>query len=340
MKVIKKIILAFGILIFSLNSFSQNNDTIPKGVQESKILPLEAAAFVAEKIPSTRAFNLEFTNTSPYNFTTEKGGDTSQEGKVKRFSQIKMSTNVDFIKKKNWLLSTTLGYNYTSMKADIILPSSTGINTVDHGFHSFYAGGNFTYLSTLFHKRTIFTAGIMLEGSEKYIEKVRGLLMGTMILKANERTKMSVGVAVNIDAHAQIPVIPTFSYEHKFANRLTVDMILPRYVYIRKYIFGNGKISLGSEMDQTAFYLYNIDGTNQKYQYSQLDINSGLVYEHLIAKRFIFTAKTGIRSTPSGRLYKKNSYSDPVFKVNADPTFYFNAGISFDPFKLMKSKKK
>jgi hypothetical protein len=93
-------------------------------------------------------------------------------------------------------------------------------------------------------------------------------------------------------------------------------------------------------MDRTSFYLYNIDGTSQKYEYRQLDINSGFVYEHVIANYFLVTAKTGIRLTPSGRIFEKEkSFGDPVFETKPDPAFYFNIGLSFNPFTLLGKKK-
>lgn len=340
MEAIKKTVLVLGILIISIESFSQNNDTIPKEKQESLSRPRRAAAVGAEKFAIARPLNIEFTHSTPYNFTSEKGDNSLPESKIKRLSQAKISANINFIKKRNWLLGTTLGYNYISTEADMTMPFSGEMKTIENDFHYFHAGVNFAYFSTLFNKRTIYTSSIILDGSEKHFERVRGVSTGTMLLKANERTKMSVGIAVNIDPLSEIPVIPIFSYEHKFRNGLIADIVLPKNMYLRKHVFTNGRISLGSEMDRTTFYLYNIDGTDQKYQYRQLDINSGLVYEHLVANHFMITAKTGVRYTPSGRLFKKqDSYGDPVFKISPDPTFYFNIGVSFNPSALIGKKK-
>jgi hypothetical protein len=186
----------------------------------------------------------------------------------------------------------------------------------------------------------VYTSSLQFDGSDKYVERVKGMLTGTMILKANQCTKLAVGLLVNIDPSAQTPVLPTFSYEHKFNNGLVADIAFPRNIYLRKYVFGNGRVSLGSEIDRTSFYVYNIDSTSQRYEYRQLDINSGLVYEHLIAKYFVLTAKTGMRLTTTGRLFRKeDSFNSPVFKTSPDPTFYINVGVSFNPFSIIGKKK-
>ncbi|MEV4884544.1 hypothetical protein MRBLMN1_003058 [Chitinophaga ginsengisegetis] len=332
--------LVLGLLTLSAESFSQTRDSIPGAAKDSVNISKRVVAYAADKFAITRPFNIEFTHVAPYNFSSERGGKSLPDSKVNSFSQAKVSANINFIKRKNWLLGATVGYRYTAAEAGLVSSVGGTVKTVDGDFHYLFSSVNFTFFSTLFNKRTIYTSSILVDGSEKYLERVKGMATGTMILKANQRTKMTAGILISIDPSAQSPIIPTFSYEHKFNNGLIADVVLPRSVYLRKPVFTNGRVSLGAEMDRTSFYLYNIDGTSQKYEYRQLDINSGLTYEHLIAKYFVFTAKTGMRITPSGRMFRKeDSFGSPVFKTTPDPTFYFNVGVSFNPFSLIGKKK-
>lgn len=335
----RRVLVILGVLFFSIQSFSQRNDTIPNEVKESQSRSRRAAAVAAEKFAITRPLNIEFTYSSPYNFTPEKDNNSLPESKMKRFSQARISTNINFIKKKNWLLGTTLGYRYTSIEADMAGTSLGKSVSVEKDFHYFHAGANFAYFSTLFNKRTVYTSSIIVDANEKFFGRVNALFTGTMMLKANERTRMSVGILVTTDPLSELPVIPTFSYEHKFSNGLVADIILPRSIYLRKHISTNGRISLGTELDRTFFYLNNIDATDQKYQYKQLGVNSGLVYEHVIANHFLVTAKTGMKYTPSGKLYIKQDSSDPIYEIKPDPTFYFNIGVSFNPSSFFRKKK-
>jgi hypothetical protein len=99
-------------------------------------------------------------------------------------------------------------------------------------------------------------------------------------------------------------------------------------------------LSLGIELNRSSIYLYNLDGTSQRYEYRQLDINSGLIYEHALGN-FVITGKTGMKYTPAGRLFRKeDSFNDPVFETKPDPAFYFNLGISFNPFTFLKNNNK
>lgn len=340
MNIRKRIVATKGMLVLSAVCFSQTRDSIPAKTRDSVNIPKRVETYAADKFAISRPLNIEFIHTSPYNYTSKRGEQQLPESRVTGFEQIKVSANINFIKKQTWMLGATLGYRYTALEADITKPAVGGIMPVDDEFHYLFSSLNFTYFSKLFNKRTIYTSSILFDGSDKHFERVKGIFTGTMILKANQRTKLMVGLLVNIDPSSQTPVLPTFSYEHKFNNGLVVDMILPRSLYLRKYVFTNGRISLGTEIDRTSFYLYNIDGTDQRYEYRQLDLNSGLMYEHVIAKYFVLTAKTGMKITPSGRVFRKeDSFGDPVFQTTPDPAFYFNVGISFNPFTVLGIKK-
>jgi hypothetical protein len=324
--------LSFGMLMLSAGGFSQTRDSLS--------MPKRVETYAADKFAVTRPLNIEFIYSAPYNYTSEREGKSLPESRVTSFSQLKVSTNFNFIKKQRWLLGATLGYRFTALETDITEPAAGSIKTAEGNYHYFFSSLNFTYFSTLFNKRTIYTSSLQFDGSDKYVERVKGMLTGTMILKANQRTKLAVGLLVNIDPSAQTPFLPTFSYEHKFNGGLVADIAFPRNFYLRKYVFGNGRVSLGSEIDRTSFYVYDIDSTSQRYEYRQLDINSGLVYEHLIARYFVLTAKTGMKLTTTGRLFRKeDSFNSPVFKTSPDPTFYVSIGVSFNPFSVIGKKK-
>jgi hypothetical protein len=339
MMIIKNaVVLVLGMLSISADSFSQTIDSIPKRTPDS--IPKRAVAYAADKFAIARPLNIEFTQAAPYNYTAKSGGKSFPQSKVTSFSQVKVSANVNFIKRKTWMLGATLGYRYTATDADVINPATSGIQTINDGFHYHFTSLNVAYFSTLFKKRTIYTSSIMVDGSDQHFERVKGIITGTMVLKANQRTKLMVGFMVNIDPSAQSPFIPTFTYEHKFNNGIIADIILPRSIYFRKYMSASGRLSFGTEMDRTSFYLYDVDGTSQKYEYRQMDVNSGLVYEQVIAKYFMLTAKTGMKLTPSGRIFKKeDSFGSPVFETKPDPAIYFNIGLSFNPFTIIGKKK-
>ncbi|EDM35956.1 hypothetical protein PBAL39_23152 [Pedobacter sp. BAL39] len=338
---IRQTLAAISLLTLSAECFSQSIDSIPKTRKDSLNLPKGVVTAVADKFAVTRPLNIEFANAAAYNYKSERGTERLPDSKVRKFEQTKVSANINFIRKKTWLLTATLGYRGTSSEAEIVQDNRTEDLVLKDDFHYLFSAVTFTYFSTLFKKRTFYSSTFFVDGSDKHVERVKGIFTGTMLLTANKKTKMTVGVLVNVDPSAQTPFIPTFSYEHKFSNGLIADITLPRSMYLRKFIFkNNGRLSAGMELDQTTFYLYNLEGTNQKYEYRQLDINPGLVYEHAIGKYFMLTGKSGIKLTPNGRLFRKeDTFGDPLYQITPDPTFYFNVGVSFNPFSVFGKKR-
>lgn len=324
MKTLSKVLIPFAILPFKNIVYAQKRDSIP----------LKVRAFVADKFPQTRDLNIEYTMVTPYQYSSKLQNTDLPDNKVNNFQQIKANANIYFFKKKTWLLSTSLNYRYTSMNTENPVFSEASNSQKDFHYHS--EAVNFSYFSKLFSKTAIYSATVSVDGSDQHFERLRGMVAGTLILKATPKTKMTLGLAAFIDPSTTIPILPIFTYENKFENGWVLDVLLPKKVLIRKDIFINGRISLGTEMDNTSFYIYR---SNKTYEYRQLEINSGVIYEHNLGGNFIGTFKTGIRATPSARVFdKQESFKDYIFEAQYKPSFYFNVGVSYNPFGKPRAK--
>ncbi|WP_284461485.1 DUF6268 family outer membrane beta-barrel protein [Chryseobacterium sp.] len=317
MKTLRRALLPLALLPFNNSIYAQKKDSIP----------LKVRAFFADKIPQTRDLNIEFTQTTPYSFSSKLQGADLPENKVKNFQQVRAEANIYFVKKKKWLLSTALNYRYTSMNTEE--PVILGADRQNH-YHYHSEAINFNYFSKLFNKVAIYTATASVDGSDQHFERVRGMLTASVVLKATPKTKMLIGLAGIIDPSSQIPILPIFTYENKFNNGWVLDILLPKKVLVRKNILANGRLSLGTEMDNTSFYMYK---NSKTYEFRQLEINSGVIYEHNLGHNLIGTFKTGIRAVPQARAFdKEESFKDYIFEASYKPSFYFNVGVSYNPF--------
>ncbi|MBB6330707.1 hypothetical protein HNP24_001657 [Chryseobacterium sediminis] len=323
MKTLRRVLVPLAILPLKNITYAQKKDSIP----------LKVRAFFADKIPQARNFNVEYIFVTPSSFSSQLQGQDLPDNKVKSFQQMKADANIYFIKKRNWLLSTTLNYRYTSIRNEN--PVIPGTET-EENFHYHSEAVNLSYFSRLFKKTAIYSASISVDGSDQHFERIRGLVTASLILKATPKTKMSLGLAGIIDPSSQIPILPIFTYENRFNNGWVLDVLLPKKVLIRKDIFSNGRISLGTEMDNTSFYTYR---NNNTYEFRQAALNSGAIYEHNLGGNFIGTFKTGLRTNINSRAFnKQDSFNDYIWKGNYKPSFYFSAGISYNPFERKKSK--
>ncbi|MCW1961640.1 DUF6268 family outer membrane beta-barrel protein [Chryseobacterium viscerum] len=323
MKTLRRVLVPLAILPFKNITYAQKKDSIP----------LKVRAFFADKIPQARNFNLEYTLVSPSSFSSQLQGKDMPDNKVKSFQQVKADANIYFIKNRSWLLSTALSYRYTSIRNEN--PVIPGIET-DENFHYHSEAINLTYFSKLLKKTAIYSASISTDGSDQHFERIRGLVTASLILKATPKIKMTLGLAGIIDPSTQIPVLPIFTYENRFNNGWVLDVLLPKKVLVRKDISSNGRVSLGTEMDNTSFYTYR---NNNTYEFRQVAINSGVIYEHNLGGNFIGTFKTGLRANINSRAFnKQESFNDYIWKGTYKPSFYFNAGISYNPFERRRSK--
>lgn len=323
MKTLRRVLLPLAMFPLKNIAYAQKRDSIP----------LKVRAYFADKFPQNRDLNIEFTQTTPFQFSSKLDGKDLPDNKVKIFQQLRAGANIYWVKKKTWLLSTSLNYRYTGFNTEEPIIPETGQKN-DYHYHS--EAVNFSYFSKLFNKVAIYSATASVDGSDQHFERIRGMVTAAVVLKATPKTKMLIGIAGFIDPSAQVPILPIFTYENRFNNGWMLDILLPKKILVRKDIFANGRISLGTEMDNTSFYMYKNDRT---YEFRQLEINSGAIYEHNLGSNFIGTLKTGIRAVPQARAFdKEESFKDYIFEATYKPSFYFNVGISYNPFGKPRAK--
>lgn len=295
--------------------YAQTNDSLPKKVVQ----------YVTEKFPFTRLVNVEGQYNAPFNYTSKLGDATKlADSRIDQMYQTRMSANVNVIKNSKWIFSTGLFYNY------MFTETEGGTNAGDHNLHYFATALSLTRMSTLFGKMAIYNASVIPTGGNEGFERVTGMVSGTVVLKADTTTKMTIGLLGIIDPSSIIPVTLTFSYEKHLKNGWIVDIIVPQRIFIKKDIFKDGRISLGTELNTTNFYINNFNGSNKTYMFNQMETLNGLTYEHCFSDHFIVTLKTGLKYIPASRIAEINHrFNDYVFSAQPDPNFYINLGLSY-----------
>ncbi|UIR54866.1 DUF6268 family outer membrane beta-barrel protein [Sphingobacterium sp. SRCM116780] len=320
---LKKIVLICGIVVLKFDTYAQNQDSIPQKVM----------AVVADKFPATRVMNLEYQSTGSYKFSSKYLGNDLPKGEVTALHQVSGSININLVKKSKWTLGANVGYRFISIASQNSDLFPEQIKHEADYFHYHHESLNFTYYSKLFGKMIIYSGRVMVDGSEKGIERAKGIVTGTLVLKATKKVQMSIGLVALLDPAAIVPVLPTFIYKEQYANGWMLDMVLPRSAYVRKTIFPNSRLSLGADITSTFFYLHNFAGSDHVYSFNQMEINSGLIYEHNLGGSFIVSFKTGMKTIPRARIFEKNEkQEDYIFEASPNPSLYFNAGLSFNPF--------
>lgn len=321
--------------------------SIANAQEKSASLQKRTAISVKEKFPNARLLNFEYGQSLARNFDSELLGVNFNDAKIKTQHTFKASANIPLHRSKNrkWAVTGSLNYLLNSFEFENVNETNQPIfeqnGTVN--FHNFSTAISSTYFSSLFKKPVIYNASFIVDGNNKGLERVKGLVGLSFILKRTQRTMMTLGAIVFVDPTSQIPFFPTFSYSHKFKNsKWELDFILPQRLLFRRFVGENGRFSIGSSFGGNGFYVNIKDNPayTETFEYSQLEIKSGIMYEYRFNNFLIGTFQGGLQNFISNRLTEKGASSkDYIYQNTQKATGYFQVGVSIDPFAKKKTKK-
>ncbi|NUY79513.1 hypothetical protein HUK80_01295 [Flavobacterium sp. MAH-1] len=296
---------------------------------------------LADKFPRTRTFDLQYRYYLPSDFDAELRKSDYVKGRVTNHQQWKAAINFTLWERPRWNVSANVDYRYESFDFEDLelLSDAVGPFTENKGYH--YIGGtiNALYYGSLFKKPLIYNASVTVDGSDKDVERIKGIVGATLLLKRTERTVIGLGLVVLLDPASPVPVAPVFTLDHKFANSpWTLDFILPQRLLFKRPVFENGRVSIGTELSSDGFYMYSdVPGYADVYDFRELELRSGLTYEHCFGKGFIGYAKTGLSNMFNMRVSERGkNTNDYIISANRDATGYFTLGLSYN----LQSKNK
>lgn len=312
--------------------------------QENEELKKKLQTAITDRFPSTRIFDVKFEQYLPSDFDSELFGAPFEKGEITNHYRFSASANLPIIKKQRWNITSSFRYRYEAFElTDVASRTDNSITVYDQKLDYHYLSGalSFTYYSRLFKKPFVYNASIIVDGTEKDAERIKGFIGTTLIVKKNQRTTIGVGAIVFIDPTSPFPAFPTFLMEHRFNNsKWTMDFILPQRLLFKRSLFTNSRLSLGSELNSNGFYTYvNQPGFARVYDFRTLEVNSGLTYEHSFGKSVIGTFRTGLSTVFNARVSERGeNTNDYIFSSKQDGTAYFSLGFSFNPNLEKKAK--
>lgn len=329
----KKYIVLLFLLLGTLNLTAQERDTEFKRKATEKL---------RSEFPSFRPLNFEFGNSFGRSFDSRLFGEDFQEGRIEGQRTFRAAVNMPLVRTKKWMMTGSFDYLFNEFQF-IDVENVSGTNNFLQGetsdFHNFRSALSSTYFSLLFKKPVIYNASIILDGSHKGFERFKGLVGASLVMKRTDRTTITLGAVVFIDPTSQIPFFPTFTYNHKFKrSEWEFDFILPQRLLLRRPIARKGRLSIGSTFGGNGFYVNVNDPTlGDVFEYSQLEVNTGLIYEHRVSESVVATVQGGMTNFISSRLTEKGEPTqDFIYNNTQGATGYFNIGVSYDPFAKKK----
>lgn len=312
--------------------------------QENQTIKEEATKAFTDRFPSTRVFDLQYQQYLPTDFDSELFDAPFEKGEIQNHYRFSASANLPIIMKPRWNITTSLRYRYEAFELNNVanrLDNSIPAYNEKLNYHYLFGALSFTYFSKLFKKPFIYNASVIVDGTEKDAERIKGFFGATLILKKNKRTTIGVGLIVLVDPTSPVPATPTFIWEHHFKDSpWMLDFILPQRLMFKRDLFKDGRLSLGTELNTNGFYTYiNQPGFAKVYDYRVLEINSGLTYEHSFSNSIVASFRTGLANVFNSRVSERGkNTNDYIFSSKQDGAGYFSLGFSFNP-NLKKKKK-
>jgi len=299
-----KVVIGLCLLLLSNKTFAQDS---------LRVDPNEFYKAVAKEFSQTRVLDVQYEVLSSRDFDTKFLGNKLGERNIKTTQDFKLNVNIPIIKKQRWKLAYSGSYNFQNYD----YKNSENENQKTD-FNYFNSSIKFTYFSTLFKKPVIYDASITADASDEMFGRITGTAFAAVVLKRKPNSTITVGIIGFIDPTIIIPVLPTFSYSSPlFKSKWNIDAVLPSH--ITRFYFKSSEI---------------VPYAND-FEFRQLELKSGIKYEYLLKKKFVFTAKVGLLNVLQSRVSEKGerfNSDNALIDYKPKPTGYFNIGFSFNPF--------
>lgn len=292
---------------------------------------------IKEKFPEERVFHIEYGQSFNRDFDSELFDEAYQDAKIKNQERLKAIANVPIYRKNRWEIMATGNYHFHRFDFDDV-PTN-----VKPAYFECKGSAEFHYLSTeiqvmrfsqLFNKPILYMGSIKADGTEKDFGRVKGSLGFSFLLKKTKQTVFGLGAMAFIDPSEQFPYIPTLVLTHKFNNsEWELDMLLPDRLMFQRSMGQKGRLSIGTSLENTGFYIENRGVGKNLLEYTQLELKTGFMYEHRINHFITASVHAGLQNFLDSRMMEKGDASDDEIYTNSqDMTGYFQLGISFHPF--------
>lgn len=315
------------LLLFSYAEVQGQPDSLGRSVRK----------YAIRNFPTIRTLDVQYEQNTGSDYTLKWKGKHIEKGTVGYLSKLKLSSTLPLYKTKRLALYGNLRYSFYTFDADrpgIALPNASLLfPRRDNDFHYWEISANATYRMQLFKKPVVYTVSVAGDGSEKGFEKVKGVAVATMVVKRTPSTVISVGVIALLNTGAIYPVLPVFTYWHRFNySPWVLDIGGPGYVYFRRSLTKSDRLSIGVSMNNEHFYLRTKNDLLPRVCYfSKNELKTGIVYEYQWGKHLCLTARAGGITSFRSRLFdKKRINRKPYIEYKQHMSAFFNLGVSYN----------
>jgi len=255
-----------------------------------------------------------------------------EEGEFKNNFRFKAFGNFPIFAKKRWIVTASMNYLHEEFKAISTVNYNNTVHKDNFSVDDLSLTFSALYRDSLFNRPVMYGANLILDSRNfTSIQRVRGMVSATLVLKRTANTAISTGLVAFVDPSVQFPVFPTITYWHKFKNsNWEFDAILPARLMFRRSNTFKGWFSVGTELGGNSFFNQNgITSLPGDYEYSYSEIRAGITYEYPLNKFLLAGIKGGVSKTIMSRMGEVNAKrKDYLIETNAKALPYVSVSLS------------
>lgn len=164
--------------------------------------------------------------------------------------------------------------------------------------------------------------------------------MGSVIIsvKRTPSTMTNIGLIMMVTPNTMMP-IPYFGYWHKFSqSNLELNVEFPSNITLRKPFSNRFWATFGTAIDGSPAFIQHQSATHSlALLYETTELRTSLGLEHMVGKKLVLGARSGVINTVNNRLMRKDAdRSDYLIKNKMGIAPFFNFSISLLPFLIAK----
>jgi len=328
------------VLLSSLSGMAQDTEqsrvgTAPAKVDSLSIQRENMKMQAALRYPTLRMAMLQTESGGSVHYTSKLHGNDFVEGNIRPKNIVSGFFNLPVYSSRKQEISVALRY----YRLETVLGNTTNkipqspVSDGSYTLQTLALALNYKRTDSLFGRPIIWGGSLIAHSSlQSGINKISGLAYGIFPLKTTRMTRIAAGLVVIADPTSNIPVLPTFSYWHKFGRSpWEVSIDIPTGALLRRNVFSKGLLSLGTELSSNTLFR-NIDQPllPGKAQFRELNLKSGVTLEYPIARKMLIGCSGGILSTMQYRVLEPyRSLKDYDVAIKRNPGPYLNISISF-----------
>lgn len=288
----------------------------------------------ALRYPALRLVNVQMETIGGTHYTSTLQGKNFLNGTIRPEKTVKATFNVPVYTSGKQELSVIGAYNSqeNALSNTVSQIPQYRVSDGEYNLQNLSVALNYKRTDSLFKKPVLWGGTVITNFSlQSSYSRTIGLIYGVVPLKTTRTTRIFAGLVFSIDPSSIIPVIPTFSYWHKFAGspwEISVD--LPTRVLVRRPVFSKGLLSLGTELAQNNL-IRKLDQAPFQggFAFKDLDLKNGFTLEYPILRKVLIGCGGGFLYTAEYRIQDPGkSNNNYLVGIKRNPGPYFNISIS------------